>query len=76
MNSVPTSYPYFKVSSGLQDAFKVKGCGLGTTMSNLPKTLRIDFIFADKRLEIINYHKDEVDLSDHFPQFIDVKWKE
>jgi exonuclease III len=75
MNSVPTSYPYFKMSSGLQDAFTVKGWGLGTTMSNLPKTLRIDFLLVDKRLEITNYHKDEVVLSDHFPQFIDVKWK-
>ena len=75
MNSVPTSYPYHVMSAGLQDGFKLNGWGLGTTMDNLPKTLRIDFLLADKKLVITNFHKDEVHLSDHFPQFIDVKWK-
>lgn len=76
MNSVPTSFPYHTVSAGLQDAFKLKGWGLGTTMTGLPKTLRIDFLFVDKRLGIKNFTKDEIVLSDHFPQFVDVSLKE
>lgn len=76
MNSVPTSYQYHTMSAGLQDAFKLNGWGLGTTMADLPKTLRIDFLLVDKKLSIIKFRKDEVHLSDHFPQFIDVKWKE
>ncbi|MCW3082259.1 endonuclease/exonuclease/phosphatase family protein [Segetibacter sp.] len=76
MNSVPTSYPYRTMSANLQDAFKLKGCGLGATMDSLPKTLRIDFLFIDKKLSIKSFGRDEVHLSDHFPQFVDVKWKE
>ncbi|MDQ6815429.1 MAG: endonuclease/exonuclease/phosphatase family protein [Bacteroidota bacterium] len=75
MNSIPTSYQYHFMAAGLQDAFKLNGWGLGTTMADLPKTLRIDFLLADCRLAIINYCKDEIYLSDHFPQFMDVKWK-
>jgi endonuclease/exonuclease/phosphatase (EEP) superfamily protein YafD len=76
MNSVPCSYPYHIVSAGLQDAFKLNGWGLGTTMDSLPATLRIDFLFVDNKLEIKRYRKDEVNLSDHFPQFVDVAWKQ
>lgn len=75
MNSVPASYQYHYMAKGLQDAFKQKGWGLGTTMADLPKTLRIDFLFVDKKLTIAEFYKDEVHLSDHFPQFIDVRWK-
>lgn len=76
MNSVPTSYPYHIMSSNLQDAFKFNGWGLGTTLDSLPKTLRIDFLLVDKKLAIQYYHKDNLHLSDHFPQFIDVLWKD
>jgi endonuclease/exonuclease/phosphatase family metal-dependent hydrolase len=76
MNSVPTSYPYHLMSKGLQDAFKLHGWGLGTTLDSLPKTLRIDFLLVDQRLTIKNYDKEELHLSDHFPQLIDVEWHE
>ena len=75
MNSVPASYPYHTMSYGLQDAFKLKGWGLGTTLENLPKTLRIDFLLADKKLSIQKFREDDLHLSDHFPQFMDVSWK-
>jgi endonuclease/exonuclease/phosphatase family metal-dependent hydrolase len=75
MNSVPASYPYHTMCANLQDAFKLNSWGLGTTMDSLPKTLRIDFLLVDKKLFITNYRKDEMHLSDHFPHFIDVKWK-
>ena len=76
LNSVPTSYPYHVMANGLQDAFLQHGFGLGTTMDSLPATLRIDFLLVDKRIAIKNYVKNEIHLSDHFPQFIDVEWKE
>lgn len=75
MNSVPTSYPYHLMSKGLQDPFIKKGWGLGTTMDGFPKNLRIDFLLIDKQFTIINFSKDELHLSDHFPQIVDVKWK-
>jgi endonuclease/exonuclease/phosphatase family metal-dependent hydrolase len=75
MNSVPASYPYHTVSKGLQDVFIKKGFGLGTTLDSLPKTLRIDFMFVDKRIAVKKYRKDPLPLSDHFPQVADVQWK-
>jgi len=76
MNSVPASFQYNVLAAGLQDAFKLKGCGLGATMDSLPRTLRIDYLLVDKQLSIKNFRKDNLHLSDHYPQFIDVSWKE
>ena len=75
MNSVPTSFPYHIIAKDLQDVFVKKGCGLGTTLDSLPKTLRIDFLMLHKKLSVINYRKDEIHLSDHFPQIADITWK-
>lgn len=76
LNTVPASYPYHIMSHGLQDAFLQFGSGLGTTMDSLPKPLRIDYFLVDKRISIKNYVRNEVHLSDHFPQIIDVTWKQ
>jgi endonuclease/exonuclease/phosphatase family metal-dependent hydrolase len=76
MNSVPSSFPYHTVAKDLQDIFIKKGHGLGTTIDSLPKTLRIDFMLADKRIVIKSFWKDEVHLSDHFPQVADIAWKD
>ena len=62
LNTVPASYPYYVISRGLQDAFLQFGCGLGTTMDSLPKPLRIDYFFVDKRISIKNYVKNGVKL--------------
>ena len=76
LNTVPTSYPYSILSAGYQDAFLQKGFGLGTTMANLPKSLRIDYLFIDKRLVIKNYNLHPITLSDHYPQYVDLSWKD
>ncbi len=76
LNSVPTSYQYHTIADGLQDAFLQKGCGLGTTMDSLPKTLRIDYMLVDKKISIKNYFLKQLHLSDHYPQIIDVTWKD
>lgn len=75
INSVPTSYSYNIMSKDMQDAFLKRGWGLGGTMDYLPKTLRIDLVLADKQFEIKKFKKDELHLSDHFPQITDVAWK-
>ena len=76
MNSVPASYAYNVLSQGLQDAFLLNDFGYGTTMDNLPKPLRIDYLFVDKKVSIENYSRQQLHLSDHFPQMIDVRWKD
>lgn len=76
LNSVPTSHAYHIISSGLQDAFLQKGWGLGATLDSLPPTLRIDYMFADKRIQIINWKKEIVHASDHYPLQIKIAWHE
>ena len=73
-NSVPTSYTYNTIKRGLQDAFLTKGFGLGRTYASLSPTLRIDYIFTDKSLKVLQFFCPPLNLSDHFPIITDVDW--
>ncbi|MBK7123675.1 MAG: hypothetical protein IPH68_13225 [Chitinophagaceae bacterium] len=55
-NDVPNSYTYFTLKGNLQDAFLKKGSGFGRTLNFISPTLRIDYILADKELEIDRFH--------------------
>lgn len=76
MNDVPASYCYHTLAKGLQDAFLQKGLGIGCTMDSLPPTLRIDYLFAQQKIAIENYTLHKLHLSDHYPQIIDIRWKD
>ncbi|BAV09579.1 Metal-dependent hydrolase, endonuclease/exonuclease/phosphatase family [Filimonas lacunae] len=67
MNSAPTSYTYATIRGNLQDAFLVKGFGLGQTYDALSPTLRIDVCFASKQLTVEHCEVKRAHLSDHFP---------
>ena len=71
-NDVPNSYPYEKIGNGLQDAFVLKGLGLGRTFSGISPTLRIDNIFVDKRFSVRQFTRIPKKLSDHFPIITDI----
>ena len=71
-NDVPNSYAYSKIGHGLQNAFVQKGSGLGRTFSGISPTLRIDNIFADKRMFIDQFIRVPKRLSDHFPIIADI----
>jgi endonuclease/exonuclease/phosphatase family metal-dependent hydrolase len=66
-NDVPNSYTYFHIRDGLQDAFIRKGFGIGRTYINLSPTLRIDYIFADSRFEVLQCKPINLPYSDHHP---------
>jgi len=71
-NDVPSSYTYFTVSRNLQDAFLKKGAGFGRTFRFISPTLRIDYILADKKFNVVQYHVfDDVKYSDHYPVVAD-----
>jgi endonuclease/exonuclease/phosphatase family metal-dependent hydrolase len=72
-NDVPNSFTYFKVKGNRNDAFLKKGLGIGRTFASLSPTLRIDFIFADKKLEVLQFKKTRLHCSDHFPLVADFK---
>ena len=65
-NDVPNSYTYFTVKGNMQDAFLQKGAGIGRTFRFISPTLRIDYIFADKKFKVNQYHRLTVPYSDHY----------
>lgn len=72
VDDVPNSYAYFKVKGNMQDAFLKKGAGLGRTFKFVSPTLRIDYMMADKRLDIGQFTKPQYEYSDHYPLLMDV----
>lgn len=76
LNDVPNSYTYFKVKgSRLQDAFLEKGSGLGRTFRFISPTLRIDYIMADRKFEVLQFSKPGFLYSDHYPLVTDLRIK-
>jgi endonuclease/exonuclease/phosphatase family metal-dependent hydrolase len=74
-NDLPNSYAYCTIGKGLNNAFTEKGSGLGRTFSGISPTLRIDNIFTDKKMEVLQYNRIAKKMSDHFPVMTDVKMK-
>jgi endonuclease/exonuclease/phosphatase family metal-dependent hydrolase len=72
-NDVPNSYTYFTIKGDRQDAFS-KSFGLGRTFVFISPTLRIDYILADKTLEVLQYKKTRLPYSDHFPVMADFRF--
>jgi len=72
-NDVPNSYAYHTIGKGLHNAFAEKGIGLGRTFSGISPVLRIDNIFADEKLEVLQYQVIKKKLSDHFPIVADLQ---
>ena len=71
-NDVPNSYTYFTIRGNLQDAFLEKGDGIGRTFRFISPTLRIDYIFADKKFTVNQYHRITVPYSDHYSIMADL----
>jgi endonuclease/exonuclease/phosphatase family metal-dependent hydrolase len=75
LNDVPDSYTYFTVRNNMQDAFLKKGFGVGRTFTGLSPTLRIDYIFADPKFQIMQFNRVTRKLSDHYMLVADIKLK-
>jgi endonuclease/exonuclease/phosphatase family metal-dependent hydrolase len=80
LNDVPSSYSYRTIRGERKDAFLEKGSGLGKTfmsgrskfLSWLP-TLRIDYIFTDPDMEVIQFRPITKQLSDHRGLITDIE---
>ncbi|MBL7726277.1 MAG: endonuclease/exonuclease/phosphatase family protein, partial [Dinghuibacter sp.] len=70
-NDVPNSYTYTTIKKGLNDVFLKKGFGIGRTFSAISPTLRIDYMLCSKNVYPLQYRKDNLHLSDHFPMVAD-----
>jgi endonuclease/exonuclease/phosphatase family metal-dependent hydrolase len=75
-NDVPNSFTYAKVKGDCNDAFLTSGFGIGRSFASLSPTLRIDYILADKKLEVLQFKKTKLYYSDHYPLVADFKLPE
>ena len=72
-NDVPNSYTYFQIRGDRKDAFVEKGKGLGRTFANLSPTLRIDYVIADDKFEVMQFKRQVLSYAEHFPISVDLK---
>jgi len=75
LNDIPNSYTYFKIRGDMQDAFLKRGFGIGRTFSAISPTLRIDYIFADRRFRIDQFKRIVKNYSDHYMLVADIELK-
>jgi endonuclease/exonuclease/phosphatase family metal-dependent hydrolase len=75
-NDVPNSYTYYHIKGNRQDVFVKKGFGIGRSFSAVSPTLRIDYILADKKFDVLQYNRFLVPWSDHYPVVADMKLME
>lgn len=73
LNDIPNSYTYATVKGHMQDAFLVKGFGIGRTFYALSPTLRIDYIFADHSFRVKQFNRILKQYSDHYMLVSDVE---
>jgi len=67
-NSVPNSYEYYHLSSGLDDAFVTAGKGSATSFHDYKFPIRIDYVFSSRSIRAVSYVVDRsVRISDHYP---------
>lgn len=67
LNDMPSSYTYRTLRDGLQDGFRRRGSGFGSTFRGMKGLLRLDYIFFGKGLTCQVYDIADVELSDHRP---------
>ena len=66
-NDTPCSFTYRKVRGDLKDAFVESGWGVSNTYNGKLPSFRIDYIFTDKKFTPVEYVRDKVNFSDHYP---------
>jgi len=66
-NDVPQSYVYGMFNSILKDSFKEAGFGLGSSYRMLLPFLRIDYVFAEQNLKVLDHEIIDCNFSDHYP---------
>ena len=68
MNNSAFSYVYRIIKGRLRDSFEEAGKGFGQTYRFKYYPARIDYIFADRKMQVKKFETfPEFDNSDHFP---------
>jgi endonuclease/exonuclease/phosphatase family metal-dependent hydrolase len=72
-NDTPISYIYHCIAEDLQDSFKAGGNGFGFTFASFFPFLRIDYVFADPSIRILDHRVLRNSLSDHKPVVVELR---
>jgi vancomycin resistance protein VanJ len=67
LNNTAYSWDYKNIRNDLQDTFLENGKGFGKSYEFLKFPLRIDYIFVDKNIKVIDHKNLHQKYSDHFP---------
>ena len=73
LNDIPVSFVYRQISRNMNDSFRHRGFGLGTSYSGVYPSFRIDYIFFSDGFSCENFTTIRVKYSDHFPISSDLK---
>ncbi len=66
LNDTPQSYVYTIARGDMQDSFLEEGQGIGSTFGEKIPALRIDYIFADEDIEVLDHDISRSHYSDHY----------
>ncbi|MDR2293485.1 MAG: endonuclease/exonuclease/phosphatase family protein [Prevotellaceae bacterium] len=73
-NDTPMSYSYQKMKGKMHDTFIEAGSGISNTYKKLFSFLRIDYIFIDKNISVMEHTVvKEIKYSDHYPVIVKFK---
>ncbi len=76
-NDAPQSYTYHQIDKLLEDSFIESGQGWPRTYINGPLPWRIDYIFHSEHFKGSNFKVlNNIELSDHYPQVVDLEWED
>lgn len=66
LNDTPQSHVYTVAKGTMQDTFEEEGLGIGSTFGEKIPALRIDYIFVDQRIEVLDHDISRSSFSDHY----------
>ncbi len=73
-NNTPFSNIYRITKGEMQDTFDEKGTGFGKTFDLKVVPFRIDFILADKTMQVMTHQNFDLKLSDHYPVLTSIRF--
>lgn len=73
-NNTPFSYTYRMLKNDMQDSFRERGNGLGTTFEFDRFPMRIDYILASKGLDLLSFETIKNTFSDHHAVRATIGW--
>ena len=75
MNDIPSSHLYSQISRYLDDTYRDKGLGFGTTYNGSFPRFRIDMVFHSKEFATLSYRRIKTPISDHYPVLVSLEMK-